>query len=352
MLPLRAPTMRSVPEIVSAKLCARAGAHLLHAEQQHDAEGDGEHGERGGERAVAQRLHRQARNDRAGRSCGGAPLGDGDLVEPQHAVEARAELLLVAHHDERRAGRLRLGEQQIEEGELPVAVERRGRLVGDDQLRPADQRARRGDALLLADAEVRGRSARKLGGVEPEALRAGARASSSAGPLRAARSRRPRRKAQRQQHVVEDRAVGQQVEHLEDDAEVLGAEAVARRVDSRVRSVPSTSSLPACGATIPQSRLRNVDLPLPDGPTSSTRWRAGSAKSSIDSENDRAPGQRKRTPDILTTSGAEHVRCDALHHMMPARSSVGLSRLTSYLLCPLAVTTLTVRSCAPANSVK
>ena len=56
------------------------------------------------------------------------------------------------------------------------------------------------------------------------------RASSSAGPLRAARSRRSAREAQRQHHVVEDRAVGQQVEHLEDDAEVLGAEAIARRV--------------------------------------------------------------------------------------------------------------------------
>ena len=70
----------------------------------------------------------------------------------------------------RRAGRLRLGEQQIEEGELPVAVERRGRLVGDDQLRAADQRARRGDALLLADAEVRGREPVRAPRVEARAL--------------------------------------------------------------------------------------------------------------------------------------------------------------------------------------
>ena len=70
---------------------------------------------------------------------------------------------------QRGAGRRDLGEQQIEEGQLPVAVERRGRLVGDDQLRAADQRARRGDALLLADAQARRRKAVELGGVEPEA---------------------------------------------------------------------------------------------------------------------------------------------------------------------------------------
>ena len=69
-------------------------------------------------------------------------------------------------------------------------------------------------------------------------------------------------------------------------------------------SVPSTCRRPAEGATIPHNRLRNVDLPVPDGPTKSNRWRAGKAKSSIDSENARAPGQRKRTPDIVTTSGA------------------------------------------------
>ena len=34
------------------------------------------------------------------------------------------------------------------------------------------------------------------------------------------------------------------------------------------------------------------------------------------------------------------------------RNRAGLLRLTSYLLCPLVVTTLTVRSCAPANNVK
>ena len=56
----------------------------------------------------------------------------------------------------RRAGLRTFREQQIEECGLAVAVERRGRLVGDDQLGRADQRAGGGDALLLADAQVGG----------------------------------------------------------------------------------------------------------------------------------------------------------------------------------------------------
>ena len=63
----------------------------------------------------------------------------------------------MAYHDERRTGRLGIREQQIEERLLTVAVERGGRLVGDDELRRADQRARRRYALLLADAEARRR---------------------------------------------------------------------------------------------------------------------------------------------------------------------------------------------------
>ena len=53
--------------------------------------------------------------------------------------------------------RVHLREKKIQERCLPPAVERRGRLVGDDDLGSTDQRPRRGDALLLADAEARGR---------------------------------------------------------------------------------------------------------------------------------------------------------------------------------------------------
>jgi hypothetical protein len=111
-------------------------------------------------------------------------------------------------------------------GELPTAVKRRGGLVGDDQLRTADQRPRRGDALLLADAEVGRGVMGQLRRVETKALQETLRL-----VLRRTVARRPRRtlprEAQGQHDVVEDRAVRQQVEHLKDDAEVLGAEVIA-----------------------------------------------------------------------------------------------------------------------------
>ena len=50
-----------------------------------------------------------------------------------------------------RAGR----QQQVEKGFAPVFVERGGRLVGDHHFGLADERARRGHALLLADRQLR-----------------------------------------------------------------------------------------------------------------------------------------------------------------------------------------------------
>ena len=77
----------------------------------------------------------------------------------------------MAHHDERRAGRRSLSEQEIEEGLLPIAVERGGWLVGDDEFRAADQRARGGDALLLTDAQVRRRFPLDETGVQAQAAK-------------------------------------------------------------------------------------------------------------------------------------------------------------------------------------
>ncbi len=62
--------------------------------------------------------------------------------------------------------------------------------------------------------------------------------------------------------------------------------------------------LPACGVTIPASRLRKVDLPLPDGPISSRRSPSCKVKSSMASRKLSRLGQAKRTPDIETMSGA------------------------------------------------
>src|ERR671931_669833 len=91
------------------------------------------------------------------RSCCEPPGGRRDLVQPQHAVEARAELFFVADHDQRRSGRCDLREKEVEEGVLAIAIKGGGGFVGDDQLRTTNQRPRSSNALLLADAEVRRR---------------------------------------------------------------------------------------------------------------------------------------------------------------------------------------------------
>ena len=54
-------------------------------------------------------------------------------------------------------------------------------------------------------------------------------AAAFAPPSASARSRRRAEKTERQHHVVDHRAVGKQIEHLEDDAQMFRPEAVARR---------------------------------------------------------------------------------------------------------------------------
>ena len=177
--------------------------------------------------AVAQRLQGEARDDHA------AALRSrcGDVVEAQHAVEARAELLVVADHDERRAGRLRPRRTADREkraagrGRAPRSARRRRSAPGAPiSARAAATRCCWPTLRFAAEQPAPVRRRRGRG------CPAAARASSSAEPLRSRPPPAIRRKAQRQQHVVEDRAVGQQVEHLEDDAEMLGAEAIARRI--------------------------------------------------------------------------------------------------------------------------
>jgi len=57
--------------------------------------------------------------------------------------------------DHQQAGALRFGlrEQEIKKGRLAVGIQRRGRLVRDDQRGMANQSARHSDALLLPNAE-------------------------------------------------------------------------------------------------------------------------------------------------------------------------------------------------------
>ena len=53
---------------------------------------------------------------------------------------------------QRRMGSLAFGQQQIKKRLLSIDIQRGGRLIGQNQRRIAEQRARRRHPLLLADA--------------------------------------------------------------------------------------------------------------------------------------------------------------------------------------------------------
>src|SRR5262249_12095501 len=103
---------------------------------------------------------------------------------------------------------------------------RGGGLVGNDELRSADQCARCGYALLLANTKACRRAVCKRPFdskviQEPHCGRlAAALRPSALTPLL--------RKAERQHHIIDHRSVGQKIEHLKDDAVMLSPEAVAR----------------------------------------------------------------------------------------------------------------------------
>ena len=94
-------------------------------------------------------------------------------------------------------------------------VEVAGRLVGEEQRRLGDDRARDRDALLLAAGELAGRVLLPAGQARPTPSAA-----------RASRRRSLGRDAaidQRQLDVLERRGARQQVEALEDEAEIVPA---------------------------------------------------------------------------------------------------------------------------------
>ena len=95
-----------------------------------------------------------------GLSCVGPPSClDATVADRDRALDPLGDARVVRHQHDRVA----LVVQRAQQGEDLVAgarVEVAGRLVGEDQARPADQRARDRDALALAAGELGGQMAR------------------------------------------------------------------------------------------------------------------------------------------------------------------------------------------------
>ena len=130
----------------------------------------------------------------------------------------------MAHEHKRAAVGSAGAQQQVHEAVAQGRVQRRSRLVRDHEFRRAQQRARRRHPLLLAHRQ-------RVGTPPPQVcLQAHAlqqRLRRSRGRPRTAR--RPQaREAAGQQHIFEHRQVRQQVELLEDHADVVGSPCVTR----------------------------------------------------------------------------------------------------------------------------
>ena len=82
------------------------------------------------------------------------PWCRGNRFEGDATVEMAGQTMVVADEDEGCTGSGGFLQQQVDEGLLAFGIECRGGFVGDDDFRPADQCAGRGNALLLPDAEA------------------------------------------------------------------------------------------------------------------------------------------------------------------------------------------------------
>ena len=144
-------------------------------------------------------------------------------AQPHHAVAAPRQRGVVRHQHQRGAALGVAGEQQVDDLASRGLVEIAGRLVGDEDRRIGRQRARERDALLLAAGQLRrdnGRAVRR-GRRRPARARRGSWASCDAGQL------------ERHRDVLERRHGRDEMEGLEDDADIAAAEARQRVLAER-----------------------------------------------------------------------------------------------------------------------
>ena len=159
--------------------------------------------------------------------------------------------------------RLQLDEQ-VEDRRLHRDVERRGRLVADDELRVAGERARDRDALLQAARELHRLLRQRPLGQPNAARRARAMPLLGGRPLRGRASFFSERSRIRRTEWRRFSAESGFWNTICSDAEVRRSSASGSAARS---AVPSSVTAPLVGSTIPSSVRASVVLPLPDSPT-------------------------------------------------------------------------------------
>ena len=179
-------------------------------------------------------------------------VGDAAVVQVHAAVgEARHHRIVRDHHD----GAALLVElaQQAQHDLFVLRVEIAGGLVGEDDARIVDERARDAHALLLASGKMRRQMLRAVGQPHPlQRLERFALVGHAVEVLR-------------QHHVLERRQVGDQVELLEDEADLLGAEAVQLGVGERGHVLAFEIDLARGGAVQAADQIHQRGLPRARG---------------------------------------------------------------------------------------
>ncbi len=185
---------------------------------------------------------------------------DRAVAELQHAVRDRRERLVVRHEHHRGAlfaVDLAQGcEHELARPEVEVAR----RLVAEDELRVLGERSGDRDALLLAAGELRGEV--ELRSASPTFAR---RSRDRGGRLAVARG-----EVDGEAHVLPGSQSRDQVEELEDEADLLPAEQRELLRLMVEMSSPSNTIEPLVGESMPPMRFSSVVLPEPDGPRMAT----------------------------------------------------------------------------------
>ena len=233
---------------------AGAGRHRHHDDHRGDADDHAEHGKEAPERIHFQRGDGDlARGERVHARV----LDDLAVAEGEPPPRALGDVGLMGDDDHGDAGRVQL----LEQGDDLLggtAVERAGRLVGEEDVRVVDQRAGDRHPLLLAAGKLGGLMVLAMG--EPDLGEAGlglvARVAVAA-----------RRIEQGEGDIVERAGPRQQIEGLEHEADLLVAveRELIRAEAARARG-PRLVSEPLVGVSSAPIRFMKVDLPEPEAP--------------------------------------------------------------------------------------
>ena len=172
------------------------------------------------------------------------------------AADAPDQLAIVRGDDDRRAARVDLAEQ-IHDFERQIGIEVAGRLVGEHELRVVDERARDGDALLLAARQLFGKRVHAVLQADPLQHLKG---------LALLRRQRHAEHAHHERDVLKHRQARDEPEVLKDEADACGGSLHLRPAQRRADRGRATFSSPSLGSSSRSSSRSNVDLPAPLGP--------------------------------------------------------------------------------------